>query len=615
VIIIILGLVGTLYFWCSYPKKDIMIRLDERFWLLLGGLFLLPIFLFAQSEKVEDALWADVENGGKFECLIVLQEQVNLSLPAARMTKEDRAQFVFSQLRQQAERSQKKVRQLLTDRGDFFQAFYVVNAVHAVTDREGIELLAALPEVARIQSEPLLVMEEPLEMPGGELVQRDPTPEWGIQMIRADKVWDLGFTGQGVVVGGQDTGYEWDHPALKNTYRGWNGVSAEHNYNWYDAIDELSPLHNYPSNDPSNNPCGLDLDTPCDDHNHGTHTMGTMVGLDGDNLIGVAPGAEWIGCRNMEWGYGSPSTYLECFEFFLAPTDVNGNNPDPSKAPHVINNSWSCPELEGCNPDNFSILETAVNNLKASGVVVVVSAGNSGSQGCGSVSTPSAIFENSFSIGATGEDDAIAGFSSRGPVLVDGSNRMKPNVSAPGVNVRSCIRNGEYASYQGTSMAGPHVAGAVALIISANPELAGQVEAIETILEETAVPKFDPQECGGTPGSAHPNNTYGYGRIDVFAAVNSALELLGQDTQTVSSVLGVEVLPNPFAQELVVTLTGLRGTTTFELFDVSGRLVYQKEWNLPGRIKEVLTLPELSSGTYFFLVSNGDETKRGKLVK
>jgi subtilisin family serine protease len=192
---------------------------------------------------------------------------------------------------------------------------------------------------------------------------------------------------------------------------------------------------------------------------------------------------------------------------------------------------------------------------------------------------------------------------------------MKPNVLAPGVNVRSCIRNGEYASYQGTSMAGPHVAGAVALIISANPELAGQVEAIETILEETAVPKFDPQECGGTPGNAHPNNTYGHGRIDVFAAVNSALELLGQDTQTVSSVLGVEVLPNPFAQELVVTLTGLRGTTTFELFDVSGRVVYQKEWNLPGRIKEVLTLPELSSGTYFFLVSNGNETKRGKLVK
>jgi hypothetical protein len=65
VIIIILGLVGTLYFWCSYPKKDIMIRLDERFWLLLSGLLLLPIFLFAQSEKVEDALWADVENGGK----------------------------------------------------------------------------------------------------------------------------------------------------------------------------------------------------------------------------------------------------------------------------------------------------------------------------------------------------------------------------------------------------------------------------------------------------------------------------------------------------------------------------------------------------------------------
>src|SRR5690606_6949367 len=189
-----------------------------------------------------------------------------------------------------------------------------------------------------------------------------------------------------------------------------------------------------PFNADSINPCGLDSKVPCDDNGHGTHTMGTMIGLDGPNQIGVAPEATWCACRNMERGWGTPFTYLECFEWFLAPTDLNNQNPDPTKAPHVINNSWSCPQAEGCDSSNWMLLDMAVMNLRLAGTVVVVSAGNSGS-GCGSVSTPAAMFEGSFSVGATRENDTIAGFSSRGPVFVDGSLRLKPNVAAPGVSV------------------------------------------------------------------------------------------------------------------------------------------------------------------------------------
>jgi len=241
------------------------------------------------------------------------------------------------------------------------------------------------------------------------------------------------------------------------------------------------------------------------------HTMGTMVGDDGEgNQIGVAPAASWIACRNMEEGWGTPSTYIECFEWFIAPTDLNNENPDPTKAPHVFANSWSCPESEGCNSSNFAVMEQVVNNVKNAGIVIVVSTGNAGNQ-CGTVDRPAAMYENSFSVGATRPNDTIAGFSSRGPVEIDGSGRLKPNISAPGTSVRSSVLNGNYAAYSGTSMAGPHVAGVVALLISAKPELAGQVDEIEDILEQSAVPKHTDENCGGIPGTNVPNNTYGYG--------------------------------------------------------------------------------------------------------
>ena len=564
-------------------------------------------------EKVDPLVFERFEAKDLVEFIVYLESQADVSNAHNFQTKEERGQYVFGQLKSHAEQTQKDLIRILENNGSEFRSFFVVNSIWVKGDREILQQLAERAEVKNIQDN--TTFKVPDVNIGDALQSRGPDAiEWGIQMIQADLVWDLGITGEGVIIGGQDTGYEWDHPALMSKYKGYDSGNVDHNYHWHDAIHEINPLHNDSIIQASNNPCGLDVPYPCDDHNHGTHTMGTMVGADGDNQIGVAPTARWIACRNMERGYGTPSTYIECFEWFLAPTDLSNQNPDPGKAPHVIANSWSCPELEGCNPSNFGLMQTAVDNLKASGVVVVVSAGNSGSQGCESISTPAAIFENSFTIGASAENDTITGFSSRGPVAVDGSFRMKPNVVAPGRNVRSCIRDGQYATYNGTSMAGPHAAGAVALIIAANPALAGQVEVIETILEQTAVPKQTDQECGNTPGTNVPNNTYGYGRINALAAVQEALALLNTNNPG-NLEPQVSFYPNPFSKALIMKMTNWSGNTTLSIFDAAGRLVHLEEWEAQNERLRILDLNNLQSGVFFYRIENGEEEFSGKVVK
>ncbi|MCB1561126.1 MAG: S8 family serine peptidase [Xanthomonadales bacterium] len=395
----------------------------------------------------------------------------------------------------------------------------MTNAIAASVPESLLPQIAARPDVAQVISDAPYRQQPPLRSSGKLGVTPIGVP-WGVQKIRAPEAWAALYRGQGVVVGGQDTGYQWDHPALKEKYRGWNGGSADHNYSWHDAIRSLIPS---PSG-PQTNSCGLDLAAPCDDDGHGSHTMGTMVGDDGvGSQPGVAPDAKWIGCRNMEEGWGRASTYMECFEWFIAPTDLAGNNPDPSKAPDVINNSWGCPPTSGgedCDAAEIDLMRTVVNNVRDAGVVVVVSAGNDG-PGCSTITSPAAIYASSHTVGATDSNDAIANFSSRGP---NPDGLLKPNVSAPGVDVCSSIPGSTYAcGWNGTSMAGPHVAGTVALMISANPSLRGDPDTIESILESTAVPLTSAQTCGAFSGTSVPNAVFGYGRIDAYAAVQAAL--------------------------------------------------------------------------------------------
>ncbi len=460
---------------------------------------------------------------GETEFLLYLSEQADLSGTARLATKEEKGAYVYAQLTAVAQRTQPAVIAQLDALGVPYRRYWVANMIWVRGDQRVIEALASRPDVARLHANPRIAMPP---LPANEpLPEETELIEWNILKVNADDVWALGYTGQNIVVGGQDTGYDWDHVGLIRQYRGWNGSSANHNYNWHDAIHSGS-----------GGVCGLNSPEPCDDNGHGTHTMGTMVGNDlpptnptwpagAPNAVGMAPGAKWIGCRNMDVGYGTPATYSECYQWFIAPYPIGGdpfNDGDPSKAPHVINNSWGCPPSEGCTDPN--VLLSIVQAVRAAGIVTVHSAGNSG-PGCATVVDPSAIYAESFSVGSTTNTDAISSFSSRGPVTIDGSNRLKPDISAPGSSIRSTLRNNTYGSLSGTSMAGPHVAGLIALVLSANPQLAGDVDVIEQIVRETAVPLTSAQTCGGVPGSQIPNNTFGWGRIDALTAVQRALEL------------------------------------------------------------------------------------------
>ncbi|HHS95014.1 MAG TPA: T9SS type A sorting domain-containing protein [Phaeodactylibacter sp.] len=586
----------------------------------LSAILFICMYTFGQAQnpehwqsKVDPALLAKAQTHNTLDFLILMKAQKSMAQMPTFSTKEEKGQYVFEQLQEMATRTQAPIIALLESHQASYHPFYIVNAIYAKGNLELMRLLASHPAVAQLQNNPQSKLD--IVDRGAAISGASPRTEaeWGIQMIGADKIWDLGITGEGVVVAGQDTGYEWEHPAIKEKYRGWDGNQVDHNYNWHDAIHEINPLHNDSIISPDLNDCGLDVPYPCDDHNHGTHTMGTMLGNASDYKIGVAPDARWMACRNMERGYGSPVTYIECFEWLLAPTDLNHANPKPALAPHVINNSWSCPEMEGCNESNWQTMRMVVDNLKAAGIVVVVSAGNSGVQGCESVSAPAAMFDNSFTVGASMEADTIAHFSSRGPVEVDGSGRLKPNVIAPGYNVLSSIRNGAYAKFSGTSMSGPHVAGAVALIISAYPELAGEVEAIENILQSTAVPKTNGETCGGLSPDAVPNHIAGYGRIDAYAAVQKALAM--KAAATTDKKVEVLAYPNPTSDLLTLELYNFKGKTTIQLFDAAGKLILSDVQEVEKFFSYHMSLNALPAGLYFLRVNKDEKYVWLKVVK
>jgi len=472
--------------------------------------------------------------GQQAEFFVVLADRADLSAAANLPTKTEKARFVYQTLSEKAQRTQRPILQWLRDRNIEHQSFYIVNAILVKGTRQIADTLAARPDVARVEGNPRIQN----DLPQPEAVDQAPpqserpaTIEPGIQYTHAPDVWNLGFTGEGIVVAGADTGIRWTHDALKPHYRGWDGQNADHDYNWHDSI-----------HDSVGNPCGNDSPEPCDDNSHGTHTVGTMVGDDGaGNQVGMAPGAKFIGCRNMDAGTGTPARYIECMQWFLAPTRIGGGDPDPTKAPDITNNSWHCPPEEGCS---FDSLQAAVEAQFAAGIMMCSAAQNAG-PGCSTVENPPGIYEATYSVGAlnTGTD-TVAGFSSRGPVTTDGSGRIKPDIAAPGTNTRSAVNTCDSCysgNFSGTSMATPHIAGAMALLWNAIPSLRHQLTASRDALNNSAVHISDTQ-CGD---AGPPNNVYGWGRVDIFAAVGGGPSPTPTATATATTTPPPSPSPTP----------------------------------------------------------------------
>lgn len=516
------------------PQRKAMFILSL---LLLASLFVMPVgaapvregFTDFTGKVSNDVLQATV-NGENTSIIVLLEDQADLSAAYGMADENARGWYVYNQLKSQADTSQAPIRALLEAENVPYTSFWVANMIVTEGDAELVQALAARPEVKVIESDETTdwiqdegIIEDTADTDEVDFI----TP--GVNNVQAPQLWNLGYKGEGIVVANQDTGMRWTHNAIREKYRGWGGSieASNHNYNWWDSI-HVQLGSDGGASSPTNNPCGRNLTVPCDDNGHGTHTTGTIVGDGGagtataPNQVGVAPGAKWIGCRNMDSGNGRPSTYAECFQFFIAPTDLTGQNVDPTKRPHVMNNSWGCPPSELCAANT---LKTIVENTQAAGIMVVTSAGNEGPN-CSTVQDPPGIYEAAFAVGAiNGTTNAVSGFSSRGPVSVDGSFRMKPEIVAPGQSVRSSTRTSDtsFGNSSGTSMASPHVVGSVALLWSARPSLVREIERTKYLFISTANPAVtvpsNSTGCGGI--TSIPNNHFGYGRIDVMAAYNA----------------------------------------------------------------------------------------------
>jgi subtilisin family serine protease len=430
---------------------------------------------------------------------VIMKDQADLSSIRQITDIDERRTAAYETLVQVANESQADLRSTFDQFGVEYTPYYLVNALEVRGGTLVRLYLSTRPEVDRVIPSPRLRptgSSEASALMSASGSQPAPTGvQWNVSMIGADRVWEeFGARGEGIVVGQSDSGADVNHPELKPTYR---GNTSGDDYNWYD------PWNGRPS--------------PYDDGGHGTHTLGTIVGQNG---IGIAPGATWFACANLNRNLGNPALYLDCMQFMLAPFPQDGDpfsDGDPTLAADVLNNSWGCPDLEGCDAN---ALLYAANHLRDAGIFVVVSTGNDGPN-CSTVNAPLSLYDSVFSVGAIDQGGNVAFFSSRGPVTADGSNRIKPDIAAPGVDIYSSLPGGNYGNNSGTSMAGPHVVGAVALLWSADPALVGDIDHTEQLLIQAADPYTGSQN--GCFAGTIPNAAYGYGILDVYEAVKEAL--------------------------------------------------------------------------------------------
>jgi subtilase family serine protease len=451
---------------------------------------ILAVFiLFLSAGGVTGQIKPDLEKklqklppGEKLGIIVELKEQVRLdellsAIPGA--TRKLKARMVINALKDTAKKQQKNIRSYLKKQkasgsANRVQPLWIFNGIALKANAQVIHSLAAMSEVREVRLDASIPLPAPSPASAGE---SSGLSEWNIELIRAPEVWalDPAYDGTGTVVGSFDTGVDGSHPDLVSRYRG------NHQISWFDPYGEHF--------------------IPYDFHGHGTHTTGTAVGGSaGGTNIGVAPGATWIAAKGWDdSGLGLVSAFHQIFEWFLAPGG------DPDNAPDVVNSSWSFAE-SGCDTEFLPDIQA----WRAAGIFPAFAAGNEGPTPY-SVRSPG-NHSASFAVGATDYFDQVAIFSARGPSPCDGS--IKPDICAPGDGILSALPGG-YAYLSGTSMATPHITGAVAVLRSMDPALT--VAQLETLLTAGAMDLADPGL----------DNSSGAGRMDLF--VSAQVAQLGPD--------------------------------------------------------------------------------------
>jgi subtilisin family serine protease len=293
-------------------------------------------------------------------------------------------------------------------------------------------------------------------------------PQWGVAMVRAPAAWSV-TQGAGCIAIIVDTGVHPNHEALTRYAGGWSD-------SYYNTAN------------------------PTDQHGHGTHCAGSILGH--ANGVGVAPAAQWVACRGLNHqGSGTEAALIGCAQFSVTTRPM----------PHVSSNSWG-------GGQNAVWYNQAITSMRNAGIIPVFAIGNSGS-GCRTANSPGDSNAGNIAVGATTTTDTMATFSSRGPTS---AGALKPEISAPGQNIVSCGTGANnYVTMSGTSMATPHVAGAVCLILSAHPTWTFQ-QVLDALISSAAHPTLSAADrnCGlPTPGQDFPNNAWGHGRIDVGRAL------------------------------------------------------------------------------------------------
>jgi subtilisin family serine protease len=436
--------------------------------------------------------------GDEFEsCLLVMKNQVNtepinykLNLQSA--TRKERHQGILKTLKNEASSSQYEIVNYLQEKVKQktvkeFRTFWITNSIFLTATKDEIKQVASRNDVETIYENYPISLIDPISIEKSSNSQAE--KEKCFSAIGVREAWNMGYNGKGRLVCSFDTGVDGDHEALSSNWRGKCGGSVS--ASWFD-------------------PYGSDF--PKDKKGHGTHTMGTMVGISENDTMGVAFGAQWISAAVIDQGASLSQTISDILSAFEWAVDPDGNPETIDDVPDVINNSWGIPP--GFKPACDQTFWTAIDNVENAGTAVIFAAGNEGPNPS-TLRTPADRITsplNCFSVGAIDADSfgyPVASFSSRGPSGCDGQTK-KPEVCAPGVDILSCYPNNQYRLMSGTSMAAPFVSGAVAILRQYNPD--ATVNEIKQALLESASDLGPPDE----------DNSYGWGLINV----KRALELL-----------------------------------------------------------------------------------------